>query len=187
MGSAAADDNISFDYSQVYTAMRDERFGIVVKDRRYRLKIYRMCFVGSEAVTWISSHENCSREAATSIGQLLMDVSFLYHVCENHCFKDAYLFYRFREDDPRDSTVINRRLIWPRTDCRHKALFISTKLITEMIKICKTHQAIDASEEIEIEDVQSDERYISLRNDVSELQTAKISTISNVMIRLPSL
>ncbi|MEM8639664.1 MAG: hypothetical protein AAGG51_12730 [Cyanobacteria bacterium P01_G01_bin.54] len=71
--------------------------GVAVQDRQYRLRTYSQCFVGSEAVTWLSHHFTVSRENAIAIGQRLLKYQWIAHVLREHPFKDDYLFYRFCE------------------------------------------------------------------------------------------
>jgi hypothetical protein len=73
--------------------------GVEIKDRRYRLNIYPACFVGSEAVNWLMQTQNCTREEAIDLGQTLIERGIIHHVTDDHPFQDAYLFYRFYEDE----------------------------------------------------------------------------------------
>lgn len=86
--------------------------GVKVADRRYRLKKYPECFVGSEAVDWLGKHYRIGREdavalgdalaahfglrraEATTLGQSLADLGLLRHVADAHPFADDFLFYR---------------------------------------------------------------------------------------------
>ncbi|MGB0564894.1 MAG: hypothetical protein ACPGVO_24325 [Spirulinaceae cyanobacterium] len=83
--------------AQLVQAMQAGEGGVSIQDRRYHLRTYRQCFVGSEAVTWLSRHFNVSRENAIAIGQRLHQYHWLAHVHHEHSFKDEYLFYRFCE------------------------------------------------------------------------------------------
>lgn len=47
--------------------------GVDVKDRMYGVKTYKSCFVGNEAVTWISDNIKCSRDEAVAWGQKIFD------------------------------------------------------------------------------------------------------------------
>jgi hypothetical protein len=72
---------------------------VIVKDRKWRLKTYRNCFVGSEAVDMlISSGHAKTREEAVLLGRRLGQVEGLFeHVCADHPFIDGYLFYQFNK------------------------------------------------------------------------------------------
>lgn len=66
-----------------------------VKDRRYRLKTYPKCFVGSEAVDAAVKHGvSGSREEAVEALDQILHTGLLYHVTREHSFKDDKLFYR---------------------------------------------------------------------------------------------
>ncbi len=71
--------------------------GVEIKDRRHNLKKYPRCFIGSEAVQWISEKLNISNSEAIKIGQQLIDDKWIYHVTNEHQFENEYLFYRFNE------------------------------------------------------------------------------------------
>jgi hypothetical protein len=74
------------------------RSRVIVKDRKWRLKTYRKCFVGSEAVDMlITAGHAKTREEAVLLGRRLEQMEGLFeHVCEDHPFDDGYLFYRFK-------------------------------------------------------------------------------------------
>lgn len=80
------------------TAMRSPE-GLDIRDRRYRLNIYPLCFIGSEAVDWLVNHKNCPREEAIEIGQILLEQGIIHHVLDQHPFKDGLFFYRFDLDE----------------------------------------------------------------------------------------
>ena len=73
--------------------------GVEVKTRRYKLKLHHRCFLGNEAVTWLSEKTKLSRKDAIKLGQKMMDKGFFNHVVGEHQFKDEELFYRFNEDE----------------------------------------------------------------------------------------
>ncbi|XP_041357478.1 DEP domain-containing mTOR-interacting protein-like [Gigantopelta aegis] len=71
-----------------------------IASRRYHLRIYKACFVGTDAVDWLiqTRHAHTRDEAIASM-RILQDHLVIHHVCDEHVFKDEYLFYRFRRDD----------------------------------------------------------------------------------------
>lgn len=69
--------------------------GLEVRDRRWRLRQYTMCFVGREAVDWIVQREGVSRATAVRIGRRLVALGLIAHVLAEHDFEDADLFYVF--------------------------------------------------------------------------------------------
>jgi tRNA A-37 threonylcarbamoyl transferase component Bud32 len=75
------------------------RYGVEVKNRTWHLKKYKMCFVGSEAVDWlVKEMPSWSREKAVHFGNILLEKRIFRHVCDEHDFKDEYLFYIFTWD-----------------------------------------------------------------------------------------
>lgn len=80
--------------------MRGEQ-GLDIKTRRYQLKLYKRCFIGSEAVDWLVNNLKISRQQAVAIGKKLISKKIIHHVNDEHLFKDAPLFYRFYEDEEK--------------------------------------------------------------------------------------
>jgi pyruvate/2-oxoglutarate dehydrogenase complex dihydrolipoamide dehydrogenase (E3) component len=79
---------------------------VTVADRTYRLKTYKECFIGSEAVDYLlASGVATTRSDAVQIGQGLMDDPFYIfeHVARDHPFRDDKLFYRFVKPNERGS------------------------------------------------------------------------------------
>ena len=87
-----------FSVRQLAKEMRSEQ-GVEIKTRRHKLKLYQRCFVGNEAVDWISKKTKLSREDAIVIGQKMIDKGLFHHVLDEHQFEDEELFYRFNEDE----------------------------------------------------------------------------------------
>ena len=69
---------------------------VEVKDRKYHLKAYPQCFIGSEAVDYlIESGHAITREDAVDLGRALQACHLFEHVTRDHQFQDNYLFFRF--------------------------------------------------------------------------------------------
>ncbi|MBI5108809.1 MAG: hypothetical protein HZA62_08665 [Rhodocyclales bacterium] len=66
----------------------------LVADRRYRLRKYPECLVGSDAVGWLHAHYHLRREDAVLLGDALMQAGHLHHVVKQQPFADAEFFYR---------------------------------------------------------------------------------------------
>ncbi|XP_055353775.1 DEP domain-containing mTOR-interacting protein-like isoform X2 [Paramacrobiotus metropolitanus] len=72
----------------------------LVRDRRYHLRTYSCCFVANETLDWlIQENEVPSRQAGVFLMNILQQNRVIHHVCDDHLFKDQYLFFRFRQDD----------------------------------------------------------------------------------------
>ena len=110
--------------------------GVQVKNRKYRFKTYKRCFVGSEAVDFmVQSGWAKSREQAVLIGQMLQKEFKLFeHVVEpdRHHFQDAYLFFRFNAMDDSSSSPSEGELLEGAVGTRCS---ITQSLMTETKKI----------------------------------------------------
>lgn len=71
-----------------------------IKDRTYRLRTYKNCFIASELVDClIRMREASDRQEAVRISQILVNTDYIHHVVDEHNFEDGFLFFRFRQDD----------------------------------------------------------------------------------------
>ncbi|EAZ89422.1 DEP domain-containing protein [Crocosphaera chwakensis] len=86
------------DIDKIIDKIRSEK-GVTIKNRRYRLKSYPKCFIGSELVDWLTKNLTISSEEAVKIGQQLIDQKIIHHVHNEQEFKNDYLFYRFYTDE----------------------------------------------------------------------------------------
>nr|XP_034492290.1 rap guanine nucleotide exchange factor 4 isoform X7 [Marmota flaviventris] len=79
----------------------------MIRDRKYHLKTYRQCCVGTELVDWMMQQTPCvhSRTQAVGMWQVLLEDSVLNHVDQEHHFQDKYLFYRFLDDEHEDAPL----------------------------------------------------------------------------------
>ncbi|XP_048835594.1 rap guanine nucleotide exchange factor 4 isoform X1 [Brienomyrus brachyistius] len=76
----------------------------MIRDRKYHLKTYRQCCVGTEMVDWLTQQSPCihSRTQAVGMWQVLLEEGVLNHVDQELHFQDKYLFYRFLDDEQDD-------------------------------------------------------------------------------------
>ncbi|XP_033880002.3 rap guanine nucleotide exchange factor 4 isoform X1 [Acipenser ruthenus] len=79
----------------------------MIRDRKYHLKTYKQCCVGTELVDWIMQQSPCvhSRTQAVGMWQVLLEEGVLNHVDQEHNFQDKYLFYRFLDDEQEDAPL----------------------------------------------------------------------------------
>jgi hypothetical protein len=77
----------------------DPKTGIEIKDRKYRLKTYPQCFVGSDLVSFIQNLTNCDRNEITKFIQknIRERCHLVRHVVDEHEFQDEYFFYGFNK------------------------------------------------------------------------------------------
>ncbi|KAM9305228.1 rap guanine nucleotide exchange factor 4-like [Gastrophryne carolinensis] len=76
----------------------------MIRDRKYHLKTYRQCCVGTELVDWLMQQSSCvhSRTQAVGMWQVLLEEGVLNQVDQEYYFQDKYLFYRFLDDEHDD-------------------------------------------------------------------------------------
>ncbi|CAL5189348.1 unnamed protein product [Lathyrus oleraceus] len=73
---------------------------IVVKDRFSKLRRFTNCFIGSEAVDFLSEDQYLERKEALEFGRKLVSKLFFQHVLDDNLFEDGNYLYRFLDDDP---------------------------------------------------------------------------------------
>ncbi|MDR9404642.1 MAG: hypothetical protein RI580_14515 [Halothece sp. Uz-M2-17] len=71
----------------------------LIKNNRYKLRVYPKSIFGTELVDWLCRHLNCSREEAVQVGQSLIDAGWLHHTWDQHNFADEAFLYRFYQDE----------------------------------------------------------------------------------------
>ena len=81
---------------------------VELKDRRFRLKTYKQCFVGSEAVDiLVQTRLVETRKDAVEFGRTLMrELGLFQHVTGDHSFLDEPKFYRFTEHGKPQSRML---------------------------------------------------------------------------------
>jgi len=71
---------------------------VEVRDRSYMLRMYRNCFVGSDAVDiLVKKGLVTNRRDAVKLCQMMLSEGVFHHVLREHQFEDAKLFYQFTE------------------------------------------------------------------------------------------
>lgn len=89
--------------AELVARMRSSQ-GVEVKTRWQSFRLpYKRCFIGSEAVTWLTLQLSIDRHEAEILGQQLMDENLIYHILGKERFKDAALFYQFAQDRQTNS------------------------------------------------------------------------------------
>ena len=80
--------------------LSDPEIGIEIIDRSYHYKVYKSCFVATDAVIWISKYYSISITAAIYLGDAFRQLGMIRHVVdEKKPFQDAYLFFIVNEED----------------------------------------------------------------------------------------
>uniref|UniRef100_A0A8D2LXE9 Rap guanine nucleotide exchange factor 4 n=1 Tax=Varanus komodoensis TaxID=61221 RepID=A0A8D2LXE9_VARKO len=80
----------------------------MIRDRKYHLKTYRQCCVGTELVDWMMQQGSCVHVRTQAVGmwQVLLEEGVLNHVDQEQHFQDKYLFYRFLDDEHEDVPML---------------------------------------------------------------------------------
>jgi Domain found in Dishevelled, Egl-10, and Pleckstrin (DEP) len=73
------------------TALADN---VHAQDRTYHLKPYPRCFLGQEAVDWLTKEYAVTRGDAVRLGTALQELGMLHHVAHEQIFGDEPFFYR---------------------------------------------------------------------------------------------
>ncbi|KAK6257432.1 hypothetical protein QUC31_000891 [Theobroma cacao] len=84
--------------------VRKMKATIVVKDRFYKMRRCTNCFLGSEAVDFLSEDQYLEREEAVEFGRKLASELFFRHVLDENLFEDGSHLYRFLDHDPTVSS-----------------------------------------------------------------------------------
>ncbi|KAK9270492.1 hypothetical protein L1049_026072 [Liquidambar formosana] len=80
--------------------VRKMRESLVIKDRFYKMRRFTNCFLGSEALDFISEDQYLEREEALEFGRKLASKLFFQHVLDENTFEDGNHLYRFLDHDP---------------------------------------------------------------------------------------
>jgi hypothetical protein len=98
--SSSASSSENYDSNENYALIdiaKELERGLEIKDRTYRWKKYRDCFVGSDAIDFLVSHGYVkTRIDAVDLGRRISsEFNLFQHVTGDHVLEDDYLFYRF--------------------------------------------------------------------------------------------
>eukprot|EP01104_Vermistella_antarctica_P015664 TRINITY_DN5192_c0_g2_i1.p1 TRINITY_DN5192_c0_g2~~TRINITY_DN5192_c0_g2_i1.p1 ORF type:complete len:619 (-),score=131.39 TRINITY_DN5192_c0_g2_i1:80-1936(-) len=92
------------DLRDLIVAMVDPETGVSIRDRKYRLRTYKTCFVGSDTTKWLMKYMNCGQAVAVAVGQRLIDNGYIRHVVDlEKPFLAEKLFYRFDQSALRST------------------------------------------------------------------------------------
>ncbi|XP_004347703.1 hypothetical protein, variant [Capsaspora owczarzaki ATCC 30864] len=70
--------------------------GLDIKDRKFRFRTHKQCFVGREAVVYMTSKGLAANEdEAVDMGQALLEDGVFHHVTREAGFRNDFLYYRF--------------------------------------------------------------------------------------------
>ncbi|CAN6202027.1 unnamed protein product [Urochloa humidicola] len=82
------------------TIVRKMRESVTPKDRFYKMRRFSNCFLGSEAVDFLSEDQYLVGDEAVEFGRKLASKYFFRHVLDENVFEDGNHMYRFLDHDP---------------------------------------------------------------------------------------
>ncbi|KAL6605922.1 hypothetical protein ACP70R_041575 [Stipagrostis hirtigluma subsp. patula] len=94
------DESGSGKMDELATIVRKMRESITPKDRFYKMRRFSNCFLGSEAVDFLSEDQYLERDEAVEFGRKLASKHFFRHVLDENVFEDGNQLYRFLDHDP---------------------------------------------------------------------------------------
>ena len=80
---------------------------VELKDRKYYMKTYSNCFLGTEAVKWMTQSLEISKEEAVKLGQSLLFNDFIHHITRKEQFEDKEHLYKFTNKNGRSTRAIS--------------------------------------------------------------------------------
>lgn len=101
---------------QLVWKMKDPKTGISVKDRKKALKTYKNCFVGKEAIDWLTSKGIVmNRDEGIQLCNEFIKRNIFVSASSKPEFRDDNVFFRFVEDKPdvddsEDSNKVKYRI-----------------------------------------------------------------------------
>jgi len=126
---------------------------IDVRSRVVRLRKYKDCFVGSEAVDWMMEKLNLkTKEEAIEVGEMLLHRGFIFHYTRSASFLNSKTeYYRFRDklesshkldDDKINEIVVLMRWEVQRKDRKkgkqvYPACFVGSEAVDWLVKKLK--------------------------------------------------
>lgn len=87
--------DLSWEDSTILASEIQSDEDLEIKNRWYGLKCYRQCFIGSELVDFLVRKKDFVEDEAIAVGQSLLEHGLISHVCNDHEFKNEFLFYHF--------------------------------------------------------------------------------------------
>ncbi|KNC50274.1 AGC protein kinase [Thecamonas trahens ATCC 50062] len=84
-------------YELLVHKLANPLIGVEIKDRRYHLRKYPNCFVGSDLVSWLGIELGLKRAEATRVGEELLRRGLVEHVVNEQPFIDGFFFYHFTQ------------------------------------------------------------------------------------------
>ncbi|KAE8715436.1 putative Glycerol-3-phosphate acyltransferase [Hibiscus syriacus] len=162
----SGEDDVSNDGSvdELALIVQKMKATIVVKDRLYKMRRFTNCFLGSEAVDFLSEDQYLEREEAVEFGQKLASELFFRHVLDENLFEDGDHLYRFLDHDPTVSSHChNIPSAYASKDGRH----VDYKSINGSEEFARYLRIVQELQRVKVQDMPREEKlafFINLYN-----------------------
>ncbi|KAG7980931.1 hypothetical protein I3843_05G207500 [Carya illinoinensis] len=160
-------------FDELALLVRKMKEVIIVKDRFYKMRRFTNCFIGSEAVDFLSEDQYLEREEAIEFGRKLASTFFFQHVLEENLFEDGNHLYRFLDDDPIVSSQCHNI---PRgiTDVKPKPILdIASRLRFLFYGILEAYTSEDGKH-VDYRSIHGSEEFARYLRIVQELQRVEV-------------
>ncbi|KAF8411526.1 hypothetical protein HHK36_004078 [Tetracentron sinense] len=157
--------------------VRKMRESIVVKDRFYKMRRFTNCFLGTEAVNFLSEDQYLEQEEAIEFGRKLANKYFFRHVLDENVFEDGNHLYRFLDHDP---TVLSQCYNIPRgtIDVKPKPIIeIASRLKFLSFAIFEAYTSEDGKH-VDYRSIHGSEEFARYLRVVEELQRVELQDMS---------
>ncbi|KRX05364.1 Thioredoxin-like fold [Pseudocohnilembus persalinus] len=143
-----------------------------IKDRRWHLRQFKNCFLGEEAVKIFQEKFQVQEaEKAEQIGKTLQKMGFFQHVCQDHEFKNQYLFYRLQEDI--DQNFMNSYKIFGKGIKLNKDPYYLLNGIVQRFKQMK-QSVINVEGNYQYSKIKQQDQFQNFMENFSELQIVEL-------------
>lgn len=175
--SGEDDETGSGKIDELASIVRKMKESIIIKDRFYKMRKFNNCFLGSEAVDFLSEDQYLEREEAVEFGRMLANKHFFRHIKDENVFEDGNNFYRFLEHDPIVTTQCYN-ISWGTIDVKPKPINdIASRLRFLSFAIFEAYVAEDG-QHVDYRSIHSSEEFQRYLRIVEELQRVDVDGLS---------
>ncbi|PUZ61412.1 hypothetical protein GQ55_4G274200 [Panicum hallii var. hallii] len=162
---------------ELATIVRKMRESVTPKDRFYKMRRFSNCFLGSEAVDFLSEDQYLERDEAVEFGRKLASKYFFRHVLDENVFEDGNHLYRFLDHEPIVMTQcynIPRGII----DAAPKPIAeVASRLRLLSYAIFEAYVSVDGRH-VDYRSIQGCEEFKRYIRTIEELQRVEIDDLS---------
>ncbi|RLN13537.1 hypothetical protein C2845_PM09G08680 [Panicum miliaceum] len=171
------DESGSGTMDELATIVRKMRESVTPKDRFYKMRRFNNCFLGSEAVDFLSEDQYLERDEAVEFGRKLASKYFFRHVLDENVFEDGNHLYRFLDHEPIVMTQcynIPRGII----DAAPKPIAeVASRLRLLSYAIFEAYVSVDGRH-VDYRSIQGCEEFKRYIRTIEELQRVEIDDLS---------